>query len=180
MKTKYDLIVIFFLMFFVSPKVYSQENYSRNIEVSSNKDSTRNVFVYSSVGLLEIFSLGIGCQVSTDIALSFKYSGTNIGYANFNLPSSGTGVGVKVSYFTKQWIFNNISAEYISYLNLELDRKINSVTKGNYFELNLGYENIDKSKLKIYWAVGFGLSDAKTVSTLFFPSLKIGINYNLF
>ncbi len=179
MKIKHYLIVFFFGVLLTQNCLKGQQAYSQNEFSTDQNDSTRKVYVYAGIGLLELYNIGIGYQVSPEIAFSFKYAGTNIGYG-YILPSAGNGVGFKISYFTPLWIFNNMSVEYISYLNLGLDRKINSVTKGNYFELNVGNENIDKSKLKIYWAVGFGLSAAKTVSTLFFPSIKVGINYNLF
>jgi hypothetical protein len=180
MKIKHYLILLIFGSLLTQISLRGQQTDSQNEFFKDKENSIRKVYVYAGVGLFEIFNLGIGYQVSPELAFSFKYAGTWIGYANFNIPSTGTGVGVKISHFSKLWLFNNISAEYISYLNLTLDRKINSVTKGNYFELNVGNENVDKSKLKIYWAIGLGISDAHTVSTLFFPSLKVGINYNLF
>ena len=181
MKMKNYLMLLILWALLTQNCLRGQHAYSLNKFTEDQNDSIRNVFLYTGIGLFEVINIGIGYQISHELAFSFKYAGTWIGYSNI-LPSSGDGVGIKISYFPKQWIVNTISAEYISYLNLSVDydRRINSVTKGNYFELNIGNENIDKSKLKIYWAVGFGLSAAKTVSTLFFPSLKVGINYNLF
>lgn len=180
MKIKHYLILLIFGSLLTQISVRGQQTDSQNEFSPEQNDSIRKVYVYAGIGLLEVYNIGIGYQFSHELAFSFKYAGTNIGYANYNIPSIGNGVGFKISYFAPLWIFNNISAEYISYLNLSLDSKINSVTKGNYFELNVGNENVDKSKLKIYWAIGFGLSAAKTVSVLFFPSIKVGINYNIF
>lgn len=175
------VFILFTLGVLFTQKVLLGQQIDHSDDLSKKQfDSTRNLYVHTGVGLLEIFNIGIGCQISPDIALSFIYSGTWIGYSSFNFPSSGTGIGIKASYFKKFLFFNNISTEFVSYLNLSLDRKINSVTKGSYFEITAGNENIEKSKLKIHWAIGVGLSNAHTVSTLFFPSLKIGINYNLF
>ncbi len=177
MKTKNYLMLFILGALLTQNCLRGQQVYSQNEFSKDQNDSTRNVFVYAGIGLLEIYNLGIGYQISPELAFSFKYAVTWIGAG---ILGGGGGVGIKISYFPKQWIINTISAEYISYLKLSLYEKINSVTKGNYFELNIGNENIDKSKLKIYWAVGFGLSAAKTASILFFPSIKIGINYNIF
>jgi hypothetical protein len=126
MKIKHYLIALTLGVLINQNCLRGQQTDSQNEFSTDQNDSTRKVYVYSGIGLLEVYNIGIGYQVSPELAFSFKYAATWIGYG-YILPSAGTGVGFKISYFTPFEIFNNISVEYISYLNLGLDRKINSI-----------------------------------------------------
>lgn len=66
------------------------------------------------------------------------------------------------------------------YLSTSFDDHINSITKGNYLEFNIGRETIDESRLNFFWAIGFCVSAAKKAHNLYAPSLKLGLNYNFF
>ncbi|MFA3782039.1 hypothetical protein ABRY23_03125 [Melioribacteraceae bacterium 4301-Me] len=163
-----------------SQQAYRLEKfYAENYLLTDKKDSVRKIFIYSNTGILEFLSFGVGYQVSQDFAISLKYSNTFIG-SGFIFPNTGSGIGIKLSYYTPFSIFNCINAEYVSYLILSTTKKVNSVTKGNFFEANIGKEIVKKEGLRVFWSLGLAISNAKMTTVVFAPSIKIGINYNLF
>lgn len=177
MKHKRLLAILLTSILLISKNIVGQ---SLNELPQSEENTERKVTINAGIGLIELYSLGIGWQVSKDFCLTFNYSRTMIGKSTF-LPSVGDGVGVKLTYFNKPfWIFNKISAMYLQYLYLSLDRKIDSAMKGSYFEMCFGKEDITAPGLNINWSAGVGVSAAKTAELLFMPSIKIGINYNFF
>ncbi|MDI6786655.1 MAG: hypothetical protein QMD92_08100 [bacterium] len=134
------------------------------------------------MGILEVLSIGIGYQISKNTAISIKGSGTWIGSSALGFPSSGMGLGFKLSYYKPILFFNNFSFEYISYLSTTLDwvhRGYKPLFKGSYFDFNLGKETIDECGFNFFWAIGFCISAAKEAHILYFPSLKIGLNFNI-
>ncbi|AFH50036.1 Hypothetical protein IALB_2333 [Ignavibacterium album JCM 16511] len=150
-------------------------NFENNAEIDNN---LRGIFLFSSIGILDFLSLGIGYQVSEKISIAIKGSQTFIGSSAMGFPHGGNGVGIKISYHTPFLFFNTTSLEYISYLSTSFDDHINSITKGNYFDFNLGREIIDESGFNFFWAIGFCVSAAKEANVLYTPSLKIGLNFN--
>ena len=154
----------------------------------------RKVYFYSTVGLAEYFSVGIGYQINPKFAASFKYGWTWVSYGgstSLHLPGSANGLGLELNYFTSFWIFNNFAVEYIHYLNtplyylstpiIDLDKYI--IPEGYYFEFLLGNEDTikrEKGKFKVFWKIGIGVSSVERKKTLIMPSIKIGITQNLF
>lgn len=97
------------------------------------------------------------------------------------MPNSGSGFGFKFSYYKPLLFFNNLSFEYITYLTTTLDWVSigsNLFFKGNYFDFNVGRENIDDYGFNYFWSIGSCISAAKNTNVVYFPSLKIGVNYN--
>jgi len=146
-----------------------------NAEIENN---FRSIFLFSNIGILDFLSIGIGYQVSDKISLSLKGSQTFIGSSAIGLPHGGNGVGIKLSYHTPFLFFNTTSFEYIQYLSTSIDYRINSITKGNYFDFNCGRESINESGFNFFWAIGVCISNAKGANVLYSPSLKIGFNFN--
>ena len=158
----------------------SKVNGNDNI-YQSDSAQLRHIYIFTNIGILEVLSFGIGYQLSSDFSIAIKWGGTCIGGGGgYGLPGSGDGIGIKASYRLPYDIFNNISFEYIPYLRLSLTDQGSSTFKGNFFDLNVGYENILKNNVKIFWSLGLCLSDAKKAHMVFSPSVKIGLNYNIF
>jgi hypothetical protein len=169
--------IITILLFFTCVNIFSQNS----SQFLNEKKEGRKIFLYSNLGILDFISLGVGYQASENVAISIKGSQTFItGSGAFGLPNSGAGIGAKFTYSTSFLFFNSISAEYISYLSLTYDKSIlpASFIKGHYFDLNIGYENINDAGLSFFWATGICISAVKTKNVLYSPSLKIGLNYN--
>lgn len=179
MKIKHYLIVFFFGVLFTQNCLIGQQAYSQNEFSKHQNDSTRKVFVYAGIGLLEAYNIGIGYQGFPNFAVSLKYSTTFIG-SGFGFPNTSSGIGIKLSFFIPFSIFNCMNAEYVSYLSQSSTHIINSTTKGNFFDFNIGKEIADKKGLRIFGGVGISISAAKEATVTYSPSLKIGINYNLF
>lgn len=166
------------VILFYTAVLFSQNDSDKRL---INSAEPRSFFINSSLGILEFISLGIGYQASEKVAISIKASDTFITGSSLVFPNTGTGLGFKVSYSTEFLFFNSISAEYIAYLSLTYDQTImpSGTIKGNYFDLNIGRENIYAKGLNVFWAIGICASAVKTQETLFSPSIKIGLNYNI-
>jgi len=170
-------IIIVSITFFTSSLLFSQNNITQPVNNSGNH---RNFFLYANLGILDFVSLGLGYQVSKQVAISIKASETIITGSSLGFPNWGTGLGFKVSYSKEFLLFNSFSAEYIAYLETSIDdsKSLNTALKGNYFDFNIGRENIYDEGLNVFWAIGFCISAVKTTDVLYSPSLKIGLNYN--
>lgn len=157
-----------------------------NAKVDTNH---RGMFLFASIGLIEIPSLGVGYQVTNDFSFAIKWSTTWIGSSAMILPNSASGYGIKLTYHKPFLIFNTASFEYILYTQSTLDwerkklygqiEKIPTL-KGYYLDFNIGRETINESGFNFFWAIGFCLSAAKEAHILYAPSLKLGLNYNFF
>lgn len=185
------LVLILFLsntqFLFSQTNFYKDSSYCNDMNNSDLDTNQRNVFLFSSVGVIEILSLGVGYQVTENISLALKWSTTWIGSGAMILPNGASGYGIKLSYHKPFLFFNSTSFEYIVYLHSTLDweRKklygqINKIPtyKGHYLDFNIGRETINESGFNFYWVVGFCVSAAKEAHVLYAPSLKIGLNYN--
>jgi hypothetical protein len=156
------------------------------LEIPGEKEkSIRSVFLYSSIGLVEVFSLGLGKQLNEDFSLSVKFAAAWIGSSASILPNGARGVGFRLAYHKPILFFNATSCDYLLYLLSTLDwdtRKrepgYDPFVKGHYFELSLGKETVDKPGFHLFWAVGFCISAAKEAHILYAPSLKIGVDFN--
>jgi len=148
-------------------------------EIKGKKEnSMRGIFLFSSLGLIEVVSIGVGYQVTDNFSFSLKGSATWIGSSAMGFPNGGRGIGIKLSYHNPFLFFNNTNVEFIQYLATSFDDHINSISKGHYLDLNLGRETIDESGFNFFWAIGICVSAAKDANILFAPSLKIGYNFN--
>ncbi len=153
--------------------------FSQNLSQSLNeRKEERKIYLYSSLGILDFISLGIGYQATENFAISIKGSQTFITGASMGFPNAGYGLGSKVSYSTKFLLFNSISAEHIVYLGTTTDDSKSLKYAGNYFDLNIGRENIYEEGFNVFWAIGICLSAVKSRDILLSPSLKVGLNYN--
>jgi hypothetical protein len=169
--------ILIFIILLSTSALFSQDNLSQTL---SNSGPARNFFLFTNLGILDFVSVGFGYQASEKISLSLKASETFIAGASLGFPEWGAGVGFKVSYSTKFLFFNSVSAEYIAYLETSIDesKSLSTLLKGNYFDFNIGHENIDNEGLNVFWAIGICISSVKTTDILYSPSLKIGLNYN--
>jgi hypothetical protein len=165
------------IILFYTGGLFSQNDSDKTV---INSSEPRNFFINSSLGILEFISLGVGYQASEKVAITIKASETFITGASLGFPNWGTGLGFKVSYSTEFLLFNTISAEYIAYLETSIDESnsLNTLLKGNYFDFNIGRENIYDEGLNVFWAIGICISAVKTTDVLYSPSLKVGLNYN--
>jgi hypothetical protein len=198
-KTKQVLIVMTYLVF-VSTIINGQNNdesYMRKNSFSfsphgqlhdmiNKSDSLRHVFINMDTGLFEFFSFGIGLQACPKFAFTIKHSYTWIsGGGSAYTPGIGKGLGLRINYFTDIWLFNNLSCNYTYYFQVSRapDNEYGIKPKGNYFEINIGRENIKtdiKGKLQFYWSIGLGISSIKNTNVLVLPTIKVGIFNNLF
>jgi len=152
------------------------------VQSDSNKNQkSRNLFLFSSIGVFEILSFGVGYQINESFSFSIKGAAAVIGSPGWLLPSGGRGLGLKASYNKSLWIFNVASLEYVAYLSTTQDLQIKGyepLFKGSYFDINMGREIIDEPGFNFFWAIGLGISAAKEAKTLKGLSLKIGYNFN--
>lgn len=185
------LVLILFLsntqFLFSQTNFYKDSSYCDDMNYFDLDTNRRSVFLFSSIGLIEIPSLGVGYQVNKDFSFAIKWSTTWIGSYAILLPNSASGYGIKLSYHKPFLFFNSASFEYILYLHSTLDweRKelygqIDKIPtlKGHYLDFNIGQETINDSGFNFFWAIGFCVSAAKEANALYAPSLKIGLNYN--
>ena len=163
------------IILFYTTILFSQNDSDKTIIRSGEP---RGFFIISSLGVLEFISLGVGYQVSEKISITIKGSQTFITGAAMGIPNMGYGLGSKVSYSTKFLLFNSISAEYIAYLGTNTAESKSLKFAGNYFDLNIGRENIYAQGFNIFWAVGICISAVESTDALVSPSLKIGLNFN--
>jgi len=186
---------IVIITFFISELTFCQNNfdsidgYYLNQITNTTNNHNRKFYVFSSVGLIEIVSIGVGYQISRDISFAIKGASTWIGSYALLFPNGASGVGIKLSYHKPFLFFNTASFDYIIYLYSTLDWEskrqpwnlgYEPFIKGHYFDVNIGKETINKSGLNIFWSIGVCLSAAKEAHILFAPSLKVGLNYNIF
>ncbi len=148
---------------------------TNNLELDENY---RGIFLFASVGIIEVASIGFGYQFNEKFSFSLKGAATFIGSAAMGFPNSGRGIGMKLSYQTPFLFFNNTNVEFIQYLATSFDDHISSISKGHYIDINIGREPTDKAGFNFFWAIGFCISAAKEANILYAPSLKIGYNFN--
>lgn len=175
--------------------LFSQINLINNTNSNSLTNNTeidndlRGIFLFSSIGLIEVVSIGVGYQVNENFSFSLKDSATWIGSSAMILPNSASGYGIKLTYHKPFLIFNTSSFEYILYTQSTLDwerkklygqiEKIPTL-KGYYLDFNIGRETINESGFNFLWGIGICVSAAKEAHILYAPSLKLGLNYNFF
>ncbi len=173
--------------------LFSQINLINNTNSNSLTNNTeidndlRGIFLFSSIGLIEVVSIGVGYQVNENFSFSLKGSATWIGSSAMILPNSANGYGIKLTYHKPLLIFNAASFEYILYTQSTLDweskklygqiEKIPTL-KGYYLDFTIGRETINESGFNFLWGIGICVSAAKEAHILYAPSLKIGLNYN--
>ncbi len=105
------------------------------------------------------------------------------------LPNGASRYGIKLTYHKPFIIFNTASFEYILYTKSTLDweRKVIygqiekiPTLKGYYLDFNIGRETINETGFNFFGGIGICLSAAKEANILYAPSLKLGLNYNIF
>ena len=185
-------LILFCLLILVRPaaaQLNMVQNYgetsTQNLSlIKDENNGTRKVFIYSSLGVMEIFSIGAGYQISDRFAFSINGSAsfTGLGKQNFFwlFFPTGSGIGFKLSYYTPSVFFSAISFEYVAYLDLDENPFAKSVTKGGFYDLTIGREFIYDKGFNFFWSIGICVSDALNSNTVIFPSLKAGIEYNIF
>jgi len=149
---------------------------------NKNEKKVRNIFLFSSIGVLEIISVGIGYQITDNFSLSLKGSVTGFEGGAFNVPNSTKGLGIKLTYYCPFIFLNTISFEYTLHLDANFDylgRRIHKPSlKGSFFDFNIGKESINEAGFNFFWSVGFCINSVKYVQILYSPSIKIGLNFN--
>jgi hypothetical protein len=176
------LIILFFAQSINHPQTkllrsFQKQNYSlETTTVKNTEHKYRNLFIGGSIGIFEYLSAHLGYQIDESFSFAIKGSYTWIG-SGLYLPNSGAGIGAQINYYDKFLFFNTISLGYLTYTDVTIDKKINSLTKGNFFNISLGNENIDKG-IHFLWSLGLCLSAAKESHTIIFPTLNAGLNFN--
>lgn len=179
-----EIVFILFSIFLNTPIMFSQINlintndsscFTNDYKVDNNQ---RSIFLFGSVGIIEVASIGFGYQLTENFSFSIKGSGTLIGSSAMGFPNGGRGIGMRLSYQNPFLFFNNTNVEFTQYLATSFDDHINSISKGHNLDFNIGKETINESGFNFFWAIGFCVSAAKYANILYAPSLKIGYNYN--
>ncbi|HEY9165491.1 MAG TPA: hypothetical protein VIS48_04965 [Candidatus Kryptonia bacterium] len=142
------------------------------ISVDSLDQEVRGPYFHLTVGLAELFGLGIGYQVSDRWAVGVKYGGYWIGGGYF--PSADGGFGIRVSQNTGWSTLNCISYEVVLFPN----RITHRMTGGFAGEINIGHENIVDPGFHFIWSMGIAASFSAN-APLVLPNLKAGVNFNL-
>jgi hypothetical protein len=188
MKARNYLMLFILGTLLAQNRLIGQQIYSLNEFSHAQNESTRKVYFYAGIGLLEWLSLGLGYQINHEFSVSLKHSNVWVsGHGGSNLfPPYASGIGIDIKYFKNLWVFNNLSFNYIYFLYIPniYDNTYGLKYKGNYYEVNLGNEKIEnelKGKLQLFWSLGLGVSYSKNYAEkLILPSIKIGIIHNLF
>ena len=171
--------LLLLLILLSSKQVLCQDNV-----FTTKTDSLSKVFGQVTLGLSEMASVVVGCHIDKYNAIGLKYSGCWVDndFSIFFVPSSGNAVGIKYShlfnydFLLKQFNFT-ISAIYSTSKN-KGSFSVATFVKGYSVECTVGNEiKLDKGFSFIYEA-GFLASQLKSMDLVFFPSLKIGANFN--
>lgn len=179
-------VLVAFFIFVLNIHLFSQPNkdallnYYTNESIEEKVQNIRSGSIFFGIGIVDVFSLGVSKQINNELSISLKGAGVWVG-SGYYVPNSGGGVGFKLGYHFKLFFVNIATIEIIPLLQLKYyrpDKPIKSLIKGYYFDVNIGKEKINEQGLSFFWAFGFCLSAARYESLLYFPSLKIGLNYN--
>jgi hypothetical protein len=147
--------------------------------ISKKNDSTRVLYVQLHTGLLECCGLGVGVQLSKNYSILLKGSNTFIGgQGSFMFPQDGSGYGVQFSYYSKFWVFNSINFEYLKYTDISICYPPRDL--GYFLDLNFANENVGKKFYNAFWSLGICISVARNSPILVYPSIKYGMNLNIF
>jgi len=143
----------------------------------------RTYFLYGGGGFLEFAVLGFGHRISDSWSLAFKLNGVIHSGKRFMFPTAA-GLGLKVSrFFSERQVLgelhmNVVNAEPALLIRTNIAGLPYIGLNGFSFEVTLGYENSNDTGLHFFWLIGGVFSSAKKVSPLYFPSLKLGLNWN--
>lgn len=155
-------------------------NQNINFEYSIYSN-TRNGYFFITIGLLDIFGFGFGYQINKNYAVGIKWSDywlSDMGDEGlFPFPDNGGGFGVRISRTMNYQIINNLNFEVLLFYTVS-HRSYKQFIKGAAFDINIGDESKMKNGFNFIWSVGFVVSCAKGVPTLYMPNLKIGFNIN--
>lgn len=157
--------------------ITDSNSFENNTEIDND---LRSIFLFSSIGFVDVISIGMGKQLNKNFSLSLKGTAAWVG-SGYYTPNSGGGIGLKLSYHEKLLFLNTVSIEFTPFFQLNYyrpDKPISSPFKGYYFDINIGKEKVDESGFNFFWAIGFCVSAAKYEPLLYGPSLKIGLNFN--
>ncbi|MFH1197186.1 MAG: hypothetical protein V1720_15925 [bacterium] len=170
-------------MYLMGQSNSAEQTQSDTNRVDSSCEKTREVFIYSSIGFLEILSVGVGYQATDNISIAVKASYSGVEGNPF--PNFAVGLGIKAAYHFNQIILfiNKISFEYTAHIGSSLEYEKMNIDepfyKGTLLEFNVGRENIHKSGFGIIWSAGINMNRmVKYRDTVIVPSFKIGIFYN--
>lgn len=178
---KYSLC-FFCVIFSLAAYCQSVQKNDRSYQVpgtdASPKDSLRTLYFELNTGVLEMVGIGLGVQINNKTSLMIKWSGTFTGGQGFLLPNSGDGVGFQYSYYSKLWVFNSLNILCSKYL--DVTREHMPRDKGYFFDVNFARVNTSKKFYNTYWSFGVCVSAARNTSLLVYPSIKYGVDMNLF
>jgi len=144
----------------------------------SNTPAIRTYFFYTGIGFLEFLVLGFGRQINDDWAVSIKFNEVFLS-GGFIGPNAAYGVGIRFSYFLRQdfSLFNAIHIEP-TYL-ADFFGPHRGKREGLSFQIAIGDEEKQKRGISLSWSLGGVVSSATGSPPLYFPSAKIGLNWNL-
>jgi len=185
--------------------IFAQENMGKEFYFKSNSDvllfvdssttnnmkifgeateyENRNGYAYLTIGIADLFGIGIGYQIDEDYAIGLKWGSYWISSegghpdGGIAVPSGGVGFGIRVSRSINNKIINSLNFETTLFHSLSYHNRKNFI-KGAAFDLNFGNQSKLKNGLNFMWSVGITTSIAKEIPTLFMPNLKIGFTFN--
>ena len=144
-------------------------------------DSTKNAslydnfFFYSTIGLYEISSIGLGYNINENWGIALK---ANIFLLRSRFLFNGAaGVGIKIH----RRIFKDKKFRLFDTINLEASIGSNNfkrdITKCKEVQLDLASESDGYNGLNFYYSAGVGYSFENRSGALLMPSIKLGLIY---
>lgn len=147
-------------------------------QVNTDSSASKKINVALNSGFLECLAVSVGYPLSDNWQIAIK--GNFVAHQGRSLggPPSGKGIGLRITKRFNEWfLFNYVSLEP-TYLLVAFRNRINSKDyNGSLLELNAGHEILEQKSIHFFWAIGGALSLIKTEHPMFFPTLKLGINY---
>lgn len=187
--SKVFFITLFCLVFFQGLSFCQPDNLDStklNVEKILTNE-TRNFFIYTSIGVPEMITVGLGYQLNENISSSIL-GGIVMLKGGVYFPRLTRSAGLEYSYHTdrKIFLFNKISIQYrVFFYDPEsqvLQRSDYPLLYGDYLEVCIGNEETKKG-VNLFWSIGYcynsirgDISDNGSY-TLF--SVKLGLNCNL-
>lgn len=99
-----QILLILIVVTLSAKSLFSQINLINNTDNISLKNNTeinnelKSIFLFSSIRLIEVVSIGVGYQVTENFSVSLKGAATWLGSTAMGFPNGGRGIGIKLSY----------------------------------------------------------------------------------
>ena len=163
-----------------SKPAFCQENCT-----PAKSDSLSKVFSQITFGLGEMYSLVVGYNIDKYNSIGIKYSRIWIAHDKFSiipLPLNGGAIGIKYSrLFNYDFFLKQVNLSISAIYSVGIDKAsfpVNTFVKGFVIECTTGNKINYKKGFSFIYEIGFLATQLKGRKLLFWPSLKIGTNFN--